>query len=705
MQEAIPTDRPSPAAPARRGGRAACPSALLVWAGLALLLAIQYGLFRQYAEREVTWCYPHFLDQSVYLPGSYACYEKALADGAWPGLLFALKQEVPNGLAFETEAGFLYLILGASRLSALTLNFLHFALLQVVLFATLRWYGSRWGPAFLGVGLLMAAGTPFYLYGGLFDFRFDFAAFCLYGVFLCAVLRSGVFASWRWSLVVAGAAAWLILTRYLTAVYFAGVFAGFLGLLVAALLYPDAGWRREVRRRLVGLFVAGAALAAVTLPVVWWKWPLIRVYYISPFGSGENAVRAVEFGAAGRSGRLAFYARSLLFDHVGAVALGLAAVALAVALVVALVRLRARRSGRPATSRPLLPGVAFAAACLLVPLAALTVFGSVNPVVADVMAVPLLLLALLPLAAASAGRTAARAAAALAAVAVAAGLASQFTHATRPLTPPGQRAQTAEVTRLYEEMGDYCCRNGCTTPRVAVATVGDSLSHSLLSPVYYERRGVLLTPKPMLGGGVTAIDEDTAAALVTHSDVVVMPTSEQGSECYPFVQCMRKYRPHLMAICRRDFLEAGRYSVPGGEVVLFVKPKVRLAGAEGGWITDEGTTLTADSNCLKSRPHVELRGRYFPVHLGRTPGVRAELRAPGRPPRPVRAAVTVTEDRYRLVLDLVPDEVPDGPDLRIDVRFDAFFVPAQRPEIFGATTDNRHLVLLAPDTVDLLPGP
>src|SRR5262249_9871872 len=223
----------------------------------------QYGMFRVYAEREVTWCYPRGYDQTVYLTRSYACYEQIIKDGPLQGVLSALRQPLANGLVFELEASLLFLVLGPSRLSALTLSFAHFALFQVVLAGTLRWRTGRWGPAFLGVGLLLTAATTLYHHGGMAHVPLHFVAFCLYGVCLCAVLRSGVFASWRWSLAAGAAAAWLVLTRHLSAVYLAGACAGFLGLLGLGLLRRDPGRRRLTGRRVAGLLLAGLTLAAL----------------------------------------------------------------------------------------------------------------------------------------------------------------------------------------------------------------------------------------------------------------------------------------------------------------------------------------------------------------------------------------------------------------------------------------------------------
>src|SRR5262249_30903394 len=157
----------------------------------------------------------------------------------------------------------LFLVLGPTRLSALTVNFCYFALLQGVLAGTVSWLSRRWSLALAALGLLLACGTLYYPSGGLFDFRLDFAAFCLYGVVVGLALRSGLFLSRRWSLAVGAATGVLLLTRHLTAPYAGVVFVGFFLFLCARwyLRRHDPRVRAAVLRRLGGLALAGAVVA------------------------------------------------------------------------------------------------------------------------------------------------------------------------------------------------------------------------------------------------------------------------------------------------------------------------------------------------------------------------------------------------------------------------------------------------------------
>src|SRR5690348_2934326 len=155
---------------------------------------------------------------------------------------------------------------GASRLSALSLNFIYWAAFQLVLVATLRWLTGRWSATFMGWGLLLTTITPFFETGGsLFDFRLDFIAFCLFGIFLCVVIRSGVFADWRWSALAGLAAAVLGTFRFITLAYLLGIFVAF-GILLSVqwvIRWRDLPGQQAVQRRIRGMIVAGLVIALV----------------------------------------------------------------------------------------------------------------------------------------------------------------------------------------------------------------------------------------------------------------------------------------------------------------------------------------------------------------------------------------------------------------------------------------------------------
>src|SRR5262245_32372765 len=98
------------------------------WLLVILLLLVEGALFRQFAQGEVAWAVPLSYDQSAYLAQSYAIHEQIKDKGLVGGLAAALGAGAESGVLVQVEAGLLFLLLGPSRLAALALNFLHFAL-------------------------------------------------------------------------------------------------------------------------------------------------------------------------------------------------------------------------------------------------------------------------------------------------------------------------------------------------------------------------------------------------------------------------------------------------------------------------------------------------------------------------------------------------------------------------------------------------
>jgi hypothetical protein len=204
------------------------PRNALAWGMLALLLSLQAWQFFDFARREVIWAYPANHDQLAYLDLSYRTYEAMKSRGsAWgmgEGLGFS-QERVPlaaQGAVLHVQAAMMYRFVGPARLAAISLNLAYWLLFEAVFVATVRRATGRWDLAFLGLGLLIGTKSRFNFAGDLFDFRLDFAAACLFGIFICAVVRSRL-RQRRWCAVAGLLGGCVIAVRFITAVYFAGV--------------------------------------------------------------------------------------------------------------------------------------------------------------------------------------------------------------------------------------------------------------------------------------------------------------------------------------------------------------------------------------------------------------------------------------------------------------------------------------------------
>jgi hypothetical protein len=606
------------------------------------------------------------------------------------------------------EASLLSLLLGPSRLTALTVNFLHFALLQVALVWVLRATGKRWSVAFLAVGLLLTAAAPFRWAGGIMDFRLDFSALCVFGIFACVLVRTDLFAHRGWSVAAGLAGAWCILARFPTALYVSGI----LLLLFALVCVRWLVYRRLPEclsgRRVLNSFLAGIVCIAVFLPGVYARRHGIYSHYIEHVKRDEHKVRQQEFGIKSRVDQLLYYPRSLARDHIGRTWLLLAAFTLASAVLLGL--LFWKRGAAPALSDIALRLLAPAVLCALWPLVALTSYPSPSPIVASIVVAPLVLVTVLLAAWLSrsmqwgAKAWPATVLLGLAAVVLGAGLLSQASAFSARGPVARLRSDVDQVVALYDFLYQHSRDSDWEQPRVAIDYLSDSLNLQAVTTVIYERHGVAFTPRPMMPfDPMFEPDEQTALDLVSKSDIVILNTRPfpNDSSIYPYNRCLARHRPCLIAYCDRERLKLRTFRFFGGEVTVYARPSLAIQGDSEGWVTSAGMSLKGSTNVLRRWPIVELSGANTgQKYLGRLPRVKAELLLPNRDPRPVDAVLTSSNDQYRLLLRAPTDVPPDTP-AELRLSFDCFFVPAR----IGMNPDRRELVIQTPSSISCKAAP
>lgn len=704
------------------------------WALVAILCLLQYGLFRQHLLREVLWSYPPNHDQVNVLQQSYLGYEKVQELGPRKGFAKEMNDKPPKvlrvrgavtipprpvdmsepppvtkavGILLPLEATTLYFIVGPGRLTALSLNFAYFATLQAALVGAVRWISGRWSVAFIALGLLLCALTPFFWAGGLTDFRLDFIGFCLFGTFMCAVLRSRMFADARWSIVAGLIGALLFATRFIALVYLAGAMGILAGYLVVQVWRrPEASAaRRHSARQLRNVLLAGAIIAAVAVPVIAGRWRDIRDYYVVGHVTGkEKDVRAREQGVNNWRESLAFYPRSVIENHAGGHLLRWAAYLLLAGLGALAARgvVERRHSATP----PFDVGSAFVfgLACLLVPLAALTADTAKSPVVGDIMVAPLVwlvVLSLIVLAAAYRNRRPLPAVRigliVLAVLVVREGMMVQADRELKPTDASRNRPQIEKLLGLYDRVGDDASAMGWRAPSFAFDSTSDALNFKVFAVMEFERRGRAFTPSEVMANTIflrnpAEIDQRLACADFA---LLTQPWPGRRPTPYAFDREMQRRRPQLFAWCRSHLVELAHESL--GDpfdcgATAFVRPAVQVRAEPDGWIKTRGATITGLAEVLRQRPHVELVGNNAAAYLKSPPRVTAELHAGSGPVQTVPAELKYEGKLYRLSLRLDPALLPREGAVTIELSFGSGFVPRQ----VSGTPDDRELVMRLP---------
>lgn len=665
------------AAPSRKG-----------WLVVGALLLMQFALFRQTVEREITPQVPLGNDQTSYLSMAYESYQAGLDGGAWAGLSHAAGIPAPSGCLLHLQAAFTFLFLGASRASALLPNFLYYAALQGVVVAVVLSRTRRWGAAYFALGLLLCAGTAREWLGGLYDFRIDSIAFSLYGVLVGVCVLSDGFASRRWSLAVGAVAGLLFLFRYLTLVYLGGAMALWAAFVLASATWTPREERHAVWGRLRNAGLACLVYLAVVVPVVAARYEALWNYYgVGHLAGGEKDVRARENEIYTRADSLLYYARSVWELHAGRAFFAVAAVGLVASLAFW------RRRTAAAVSAP---GWALAALALLVPWLVLTANTAKSPLVASALVGALLWVCLLPLIR-SAGAWPAWAIRSVAAVGLVAGVTVVLcSHCRREPRLGRSDADRRQIVALHDDLARHALSQGWATAVISSDTVVDYLPPNTLGVPAFERQGLSLHVDRGLGAKIFAVSDEEAHSTVEQSHFVLLRDGESlTNAALPAREDLARRGPWMREYCRTRMQPVGTYPMLGGAFTLYARPSLRPSATEKDWVTSAGLRLTGEAASLREFPHVRLLGQATRAQLPRHPEVEVTLGGGRKFP----AKVTFpSDDRYVVEFE-VPADAPLPPkgEVTLSLKFDAHFVPRD----LGINSDTRELVVFGPKQVEL----
>jgi hypothetical protein len=361
---------------------------------LLVLFAAEAVVFYGQVASNIAPFYPPNFDQLSYYLATYDLIEAEQTRGLHAFLDELFLQSSATGTTFVLQGALLSLVGGANRTTLLSLNLLYLLALQFTFFQTIRARTGNVWFAWLGLALLLALATLFLRLGGVYDYRIDFSALCLYGVWTCLVVWSGAFRQTGRSIFVAAVGILLIYSRFFTIIYVAGVLGG---LFVVALLCgsrstPPFARGSVAAQRLRNISISGAITAAICLPRLFLSQTAIYNYYVvgQVFGE-EKFIRAHELGLFTLADHFGYYPKSILFTHIGKFALSMSGTVAVISIVAAL--LIDRITPGTLLKRAYRFHSEFIALCLatLIPLAILTINIAKSPVVGGIVVVPIAL--------------------------------------------------------------------------------------------------------------------------------------------------------------------------------------------------------------------------------------------------------------------------------------------------------------------------
>jgi len=677
---------------------------------LCLLFIFEAVLFFAVYNREIAWYPPANFDQASYLMSTYRLQEDVLAHGF--GKFWKAIWSAPNatGVALPIEGALFGIIIGGARLPQLCVNFIVFFALQAVAFYTAR---ALWDNRFYGymlVGLILCQATPWLGGGGgggLFDFRIDFAAYCLYGIWACTVLRSKLFLDFRWAIGAGLVGGFLVLHRFLTIVYLLGVYAGFAtvcAIIIGLLARGDAALISRLRQRLKSLGFSFAALIFLAGPVLllnsrsFWNY-----YVIGHVVSDEKFFRAKEAGAHDLIGHLLFYPRSIFNDHLGQAFFLASLIAIAGSIAASLLG-KTKKNGLAARrNEEFLLQVIFLLGAIVGPILVLTADISKSSIVGGIVGVPIAILivvladAIRPKVTEVASHKSPKLLAGSAMLIFVLGIFNQVSRGSRHWPEFGDRVHLSQMAELNQWLANYARGYHWKNPAISLDIISSYLNCGTITAAGFEKTGDFVEFYSLLGSSIVAQPREEALRLLEKSDFVILTSPHQG-ENYPFTDAIAAYWSELKTWADRHLLTIKTQRVDAVfpyNVMVYARPCARLRDVSGDWITSAGVLIEARRSDLERFPMIRLTGAADFSALPKVPAVTASLEPLDESP-PIPAIFQRLGNRYQIEINTSSVRLPADQIVRIRLKFDAFYVPND------AHNDFPQLVVRAPD-VNLLP--
>jgi hypothetical protein len=677
---------------------------------LLMVIAFEALLYYSFYTREVAWYPPDNFDQAGYLMEAYRLQEQILTHGLGQVWKFFSSRAHANGVLFPIEGALSGIILGGTRLPQLCVLFIAFCALQVAVFTAARmvWKSRVYG--YIALGLILSQGTLwFQLGGGLFDFRMDFLAYCLYGVWAAAVLRSRLFLDPYWSIGCGLIGAFLLLNRFVTITYLLGVLAGFAGVCVAVGFWRrgDADLAPRMWRRFYHLGLSAGLIIIIGAPVLILNWPAIHNYYVVGHVTGEEKyVRAAELGIKDLAGHLSFYPKSVVQDHLGKIFVWGSAVAIACGLAA---RMLVQRENLPSMVAPrrdeeFFLQSTFLLGALLCPIVVLTLDIAKSAVVGSIVGGPaaLLVVAITAATAPKPGKlNSARGGKLLVACALvifALGLFNQLSHASRHWPAYGQRDDLKRLDQLNKCLIDLAQEYEWSSPLISYDVISGWLNAGSPTINAFEQSRELIQFYPMLGNAIMGVDREEAISLLKQSDFVILTTLPKvGTR--PFDRRIARYWDDLKAWADNNMIVARIVPFSAFTATVYVRPTATISGLSSGWIPSHGFSIEASRDVLERFLVIQLAGSADYSRLQKIPTLEATIdTSEGSQTAP--ASFQRVDNGYEIRVNTSSIRLPPSGQVHIRLDFDSFFVP----KTTGAGKDTRELVVKAPALVKLVRG-
>ncbi|MFQ5752896.1 MAG: discoidin domain-containing protein, partial [bacterium] len=532
------------------------------------------------------------------------------------------------GIMVYIFSSFLYLFFGASRLTALSTNFVFFPVYQLTLFAVIRKISNSWSIATACVGLSLAIAIPF---GGdtinptlsIAAYQRDLIGFNLFGIFLTTVFLSDTFRKWEWSILAGIVAGFTVTFRYNMVFHFVGIYLTilFFLFLLFVLVKRKKGDTSLYKTRFFYTLISMFSMSSILFyPVYLARSALYNHYFVGKVvGPKDKNFLELYGGFGGLYEKLRYYPFHIYYTGMGhyfhfttLLVLGALAVFILCSIYLRYVRAVVQQDN-DSSSQVKDDGIVFnnvlfygfLGIAFLVPLFILNVYPARAWNAALFLTSPALFFVYIIIArlyskfAIPGIRSLSIIGGLIAVVAVSSGMYFQVKNFSRMTNSTHYRSSYQEAAKLYDDVFRLSKEYGLKQPKVSINflenyTLGSGVA---MTAYQYEKTGELFSVIPKLGGNDISkkISREDALELLSQSDLAVFSLDRENKintspvNCdplsdtlakYPFVVSMESFQEDLFALLKSNFIKKGSYKICGRTIGLYVHHKILIKPIE-----------------------------------------------------------------------------------------------------------------------------
>jgi hypothetical protein len=552
-----------------------------IWLLFTVFFCIEFLLFRYTILKEISPYYPSGFDQSIFLLITYTIYENIKHHGFFSSLHSS--PFLTTGALFPYQAVLFFFIFGISRFSALVPNITYFIVLQVITLMTLRDLTQKNYLSILMLGFILTIQSPMQFIGGVFDFRMDFIAFCLYGIFTAAVIKSQLFFIKKWSFIAGLCAILIILMRTITLTYMIGV----IGIMTIYFLYQSKKMliptvKNNYKTRLYHSSIIFLSIICTSIIYIYLNKNFLYQYYvIHHVINNEKYIRVIEAGIKNSYLLWGYYPYTLFSKQMGTSTWMIMLTVFSLYLFSNIFTPK-----NPITSKPpnlMIPNkqdwydsFLFLTVSFLIPMIILTFDTSKSSIVGSIAVIPFLWLFMWIILFFDNRRIISKKLSILlstiAAITLFIGLNNQIhNHLSKK---PFDNIDRATITQMYLDIGDYAVKHNWSTIYLSTDRIADYLIPTDLQTIYYENHRKLLTVhSTILGGNMFQASDTTMLNALKKSHIVIFNISNNYPNKSPYPADLRvaAFSPILIQQAEQLFDPLGDYKIKESTYRVYVK--------------------------------------------------------------------------------------------------------------------------------------